>query len=510
MDELLYAYDEPEEGELPPEQISNTAVPVWRRRVYRAMSAAADQFGRVRHRASALFHRADTRRNVPACFGPVTFFVASAIIGAALVLTTVYTPSYTVLVDGVAVGAVRERTVYEAVVQRVEERASNILGYAYTLDHTIDYQFAFTEKDAITSVSQIETYLFDQVGEVMKTYVLKVNGQFVGASAEEKPLITLLETIKAPYTNGNTASAAFLEDVSITREYTPSNVEQDIARMTEILTANTNGETQYEVQRGDTFMQIAFDNGMDMAELQALNPEQDVNKLYIGQILTVRETIPFLSVKTTETQVYAQAVPSPVEEVADNSMYQGDSRVVTPGVEGQSQITADVTFINGVERGRDIVETLVLSAPTAKVIAVGTKERPSWLPTGQFIWPASGSITSSFGYRYIFGSYSYHSGIDIAVPYGSNVKAADGGTVVWSGTGTGSNWSYGKYVIIDHGNGKQTYYAHNSSLVVNVGDHVYQGQVIAKAGSTGRSTGSHCHFQVKVNGVTVNPLSYLP
>jgi len=81
---------------------------------------------------------------------------------------------------------------------------------------------------------------------------------------------------------------------------------------------------------------------------------------------------------------------------------------------------------------------------------------------------------------------------------------------VWSGTGTGSNWSYGKYVIIDHGGGLQTYYAHCSSLAVSTGDKVYQGQVIGYVGTTGRTSGPHCHFQVKIGGTTVNPLSYLP
>ena len=249
---------------------------------------------------------------------------------------------------------------------------------------------------------------------------------------------------------------------------------------------------------------------MSMSELEALNPGVDINNIYIGQILNVREVIPFLSVQTTETITYQEPIASPVEEVEDDSMYQGETKVLDPGSEGLAEVTADVTYVNGNERERTVTNTVTLTEPTTKVIAVGTKERPSWLPNGYFIWPVYGNITSYFGYRYIFGSYSYHSGIDIAAPYGTGIQAADGGTVIWSGTGTGSNWSYGKYVIIDHGNGYQTYYAHCSSLLVSVGDKVYQGQTIAKVGSTGRSTGNHCHFQVKINGTTVNPLSYLP
>ena len=148
----------------------------------------------------------------------------------------------------------------------------------------------------------------------------------------------------------------------------------------------------------------------------------------------------------------------------------------------------------------------LLREATEKVIAVGTKERPTWYPTGNYIWPVYGRITSRFGYRSIFGSYSYHSGLDIAVPYGTSVKASDGGTVTFAGY----KGSYGYLVIITHGNGEQTYYGHNSSLLVSAGDKVYQGQTIAKAGSTGRSTGPHLHFEVRVNGQRTNPRGYLP
>ena len=143
--------------------------------------------------------------------------------------------------------------------------------------------------------------------------------------------------------------------------------------------------------------------------------------------------------------------------------------------------------------------------PTVRVVAVGTKERPSWYPNGYFIWPVQGRINSSFGWRSIFGSYSYHGGIDIKASYGQSIKAADGGTVIFAGY----KGSYGNLVIIDHGNGKVTYYGHNSSLCVSAGSKVYQGQTIAKAGSTGRSTGVHCHFEIRINGTQVNPLSYL-
>ena len=112
---------------------------------------------------------------------------------------------------------------------------------------------------------------------------------------------------------------------------------------------------------------------------------------------------------------------------------------------------------------------------------------------------------SYFGGRYIFGRYSYHSGIDIAASYGASIRAADGGKVTFAGY----KGSYGNLVVITHDNGTQTYYGHNSSLLVSAGQKVSKGQAIARAGSTGRSTGTHCHFEVRVRGSAVNPLNYL-
>ena len=105
-----------------------------------------------------------------------------------------------------------------------------------------------------------------------------------------------------------------------------------------------------------------------------------------------------------------------------------------------------------------------------------------------------------------YSSGRYHGGIDFPVSTGSNVYAAASGTVILVKY---LNYSYGRYLIIDHGDGLSTLYAHNSQILVNVGEKVSAGQVVAKSGSTGNSTGPHCHFEVRVNGSQVNPLNYL-
>ncbi|MDD2494331.1 MAG: M23 family metallopeptidase, partial [Tissierellia bacterium] len=128
---------------------------------------------------------------------------------------------------------------------------------------------------------------------------------------------------------------------------------------------------------------------------------------------------------------------------------------------------------------------------------------------GEMAWPVPGNyrITSYFGGRPdpITGVWSTHRGIDIGASYGSAIVAANDGVVIF----TGSHWSYGNYIIIDHGGGISTLYAHNTSLLVRNGDEVSRGEQIATAGSTGYSTGPHCHFEVRINGTITDPLKYV-
>lgn len=128
--------------------------------------------------------------------------------------------------------------------------------------------------------------------------------------------------------------------------------------------------------------------------------------------------------------------------------------------------------------------------------------------TGQFTWPvpSSHTISSTFGYRVhpVLGTKRLHAGIDISAPSGSTIVAADSGTVL---TATYSS-SYGNYVVISHGNGTTTLYGHMSKLGCSAGQSVSKGSTIGYVGSTGLSTGPHCHFEVRVSGSLVNPASY--
>ncbi len=160
--------------------------------------------------------------------------------------------------------------------------------------------------------------------------------------------------------------------------------------------------------------------------------------------------------------------------------------------------TADRAYKELMETSRRIEQMIRSSKPGSK----GAEA------TGALVWPYDGPITSPFGWRThpIFGTQTFHTGIDIGADHGDPVVAADGGVVIYA------DWmgGYGKAVIIDHGGGISTLYAHNSQLMVSEGQRVQKGQTISLIGTTGYSTGPHLHFEVRQNGSPTNPLSYLP
>lgn len=467
--------------------------------------AVLKEWSRIHFRRWA--HLAHTAAAGNRMVGPVSFLLVSAALGTALTLTTLYSTSYAVLVDGEQVGVVADQSVVDDAIATVEAQGSQLLGYDYQVQGDLDYEFTLTLKSDLTQEREIQNFFYEQLTEVsdqLRTYQVSVNGRTIGVVKDEESLNEMLDEMKEQYITEDTVSADFVEDLTVDYVYAVEDL-MTIDEMEAALEANSTGETTYTVAKGDTFNAIAYANDMSVSDLKALNPGIDINRLMVGDVLNVKEIIPTLSVQTVEHQVYTQPIECPVEEVEDSSMYKGDSKIITQGVEGEAQIEATVTFVNGYEREREVTSSTTLREPTTTVKAVGTKEKPKTASKGTYIWPITGRISSYFGGRYIFGSYSYHSGLDITASYGATIKAADGGTVTFAGT----KGTYGKLVIITHDNGTQTYYAHNSSLLVSAGDKVYQGQAIAKAGSTGRSTGVHCHFEVRVNGTAVNPLNYL-
>lgn len=189
-----------------------------------------------------------------------------------------------------------------------------------------------------------------------------------------------------------------------------------------------------------------------------------------------------------------------VEE--DPEMYEDEPEIVkVEGQRGSVQVTEKVIEVNGKVESREILSFQELTPSVDRVVVRGTKER------SYFVWPYNGLITSYFGYRYDAPGTYDHQGIDISASYGDVVVAARSGVVT---SDTGWDGGYGLCVHIDHGDGVESLYGHNSELAVSPGDYVEAGQVIAYAGSTGWSSGTHVHFEVHDDGTAVDPLALLP
>ena len=166
-----------------------------------------------------------------------------------------------------------------------------------------------------------------------------------------------------------------------------------------------------------------------------------------------------------------------------------------------------MTYVDGTEESRKVLSTAITKLPVPEQIGIGTysaqpaSSRTKLSGSGQFGWPVNGGYISDH-----FGGERKHKGLDIAAPTGTEIYAAEGGTVYRAGYNPGG---YGINVIIDHENGYRTLYGHCSDVVAYAGQVVEKGQLIAYVGSTGDSTGPHCHFEVRINNICQNPEDYL-
>lgn len=441
---------------------------------------------------------------------PAIFLGTCVTAAAVIVLLSVYTIGTTVRYDGINLGTVGSRRTVDQAVEQLETVTRQTLE---DQDYAIDTALLSTQTHVVPrrdleSREEFAENLTDQIGDVTYGYTLYVDGEAVAATTYAGAIDQLLEQMKAGYISENTVDCSFVENVEIKEGYVDSSLISNLGYIAEKLNATKEGAVVYTVKPGDVWSAIAEDNGMTNQQLLTLNPGYDIAVLHAGDQLTISNAVPYLTVVAVERQNYIRDLPYTITYRDDASMYQGDTKVLSKGVYGKADVTANVTIINGEETAREYVASVTLSQPVAEVQARGTKVRPTWFPTGSFRWPCYGVITSYFGPRRasVAGASTYHEALDIANSYGTAIYAADGGTVTLAGWYGG----LGYCVKIDHGNGFVTTYGHNSSLLVSVGQHVYKGQQIARMGSTGISSGPHCHFAVTRNGTLVDPLNYLP
>lgn len=365
----------------------------------------------------------------------------------ALPAAAVLRPGMRVTFDGRTIGYVANAEEASQAADAFEQSVSTFTGKAYDLDGKITLTPTLALPSQFDTEKETVSALAEAEDGVDMLAVLTVDGKTVGACATADEVQQALDAELDRYKTSADDDARFLEDVNVSLTPAPSDA--------------------------------------------MISAEDLQGKLEAGHTL---------SVEVTSTQSYTEAIPHETLWVENDQMDQNTTQVILNGSDGEAKVEAEVVSVNGVETTRTIVSRAVLSRATNAVIAVGT--RNIGIGTGELMVPlTSYRYTSGFKYR---GDH-WHKGVDLAAEVGSPVYAADNGKVIVS------EWSdsYGNYIILDHGNGLKTLYAHNSALLVGIGDVVAKGTQIALSGNTGNSTGPHVHFEVHINGVAVNPELYL-
>ncbi len=420
--------------------------------------------------------------------------------------TEVSRTGYKVSINGTPIGIVKEQQMAMEVMDRLDdEMLAEDEGLVLTADLQVEKVKIDKTKDNLLDEVSLEKELRKNIELRKKAITLCVDGSPVVSVIGMDKAHNLLERVKEAFTSEE-------QEVTVTQVSIKERVDlldnpvepEDIMDPEDAYKYLLNGTTEskvYTVSRGDSLWGISRKHNISVEDLERANPGIDPKRLQIGQQLNMIVPKPFLTVVTEEIASLKESIPYETEYKESSEFYKGESIVRVAGKYGEREIKARITRENGIETGREILEEKVVKQPVTRMVAIGTKPPPPRQGTGTFAYPARGRITSGFGRRW----GKNHNGIDIALPTGTPVKAADGGTVTFSGR----QGTYGYLVIIDHGAGYSSYYGHNSKNLVSKGDKVHKGQTIALSGNTGRTTGPHLHFEVRKFGVPVNPINYL-
>jgi murein DD-endopeptidase MepM/ murein hydrolase activator NlpD len=432
-----------------------------------------------------------------------------ALVGFLLILmiwgmVSAYLTVYEVTINGKVIGVVKSKGYFSKVVKQTEEELHRLYGTTISLaEEEISFQKMSITQTELTQDNQLKRALKGASSFQTTAFGIHINGELIAALLKEKDATELLEKVKATYLDENTnyEKVGFLEKVTIepiTTKLGDLKTAQDTLKF---ILQGTEEVKTHIVASGESFWTIAKQYDLTVEELIGANPDVNPEQLQIDQKISLIVPKPLLTVVTSEKKRYEEVIPFEIEFEETSALLKGEQKIKIEGREGKKEVLAQIEKHNGVEVSKNILEEKILEAPQKQVVLKGTKPRPSTAATGSLSSPTRGTLTSRFGWRW----GRLHKGIDISARIGTPIYAADGGKVIFSGTQNG----YGKMVVIDHGNGIQTAYAHNSKNLVSKGQRVHKGQKIAEVGNTGRSTGPHLHFEVRKNGTPVNPLKYV-
>jgi len=471
--------------------------------------AVADFFGCVRCFA----------RRYPAVVGRTVSILSPLLAVLMLIVTVQYWTSadfgIRVEYEGVDIGYIADESVYHAAADLARERVHSEDG-EFTISDTPTMRVSLLRAGMLMDTSALCDEILRTKGDaISEASGLYVDDKFVGSMTSNAELQSVLNGIKATYCDGSdNERAEFIQKVEIKDGLYLTDSVLTADQMKAKLTAEAVQKNEHIVQPGDTLSSLARKYNMTLSELRGMNPDIKNDIIYDGEPLMVQRPQPFLRVKVVRTVQYTEEINFTTQKEYDNTKLVTYEKVKVNGVKGSQDVTAELTFVDGVQQSKTIIAIEVTKQPVTKVVVVGTKKVVNssggnvvvgdGVTTGSMLWPVPICHNMSRGWRY--GHYA----IDICngpvTVRNKPFVAADGGTVVFAGWNAGG---YGYMVKIQHANGLQTLYAHCNALYVVTGQKVTRGQTLGLIGSTGRSTGPHLHFEVIKNGSRVNPLLYV-
>ncbi len=440
-----------------------------------------------------------------ACIGAILIlFAAAGVLCFTGDNTTVLLANDTPL--AVVAGPDQVQTVLKTLKKDLEQQNGIALtGYATNLS----YENQKIKDQKPVDDEKLAAVLKDNIEWQVDCAIIYINGKPALYLSSTEEAQKTLENVKAAYIPQDSGQVT-VENVSFTEEVNISKGSgllkdlQTPEAAIEAILKGLNKTVQHNVVKGDTLWTIARANNMTVEALKQINTEQKDDRLKLGQKLNLVKSEPLLTVMATITTTQEEKIAYSTVYESDSNLWRGQQTVKQEGTYGSRQVSYRITVANDKEISRETLAEKILTEPVSKIVKRGAKAMiasRSDAGNGILGWPIRNRINSGYGQR----NREMHTGIDIDGNTGDPICAAENGTVIFAGR----QGNYGNMIIIDHGNGMTTRYAHLNTMGVPVGQTVVRAQVIGTVGTTGRSTGSHLHFEVRINGAPKNPLQYL-
>jgi murein DD-endopeptidase MepM/ murein hydrolase activator NlpD len=385
------------------------------------------------------------------------------------------------------------------------------------------------DKNNVKNGEQLADMLLENsaTGEVSQLYDVTVDGEVIATVADPKPIADALSDRLLLFSDSTVENLSYTKKV----EYIPSSgkTANSVGAVIEKLSGYEEKDTVYIAESEDVkslseseiLESLAQKLGTSPADLKENNASYDFTNIKQDDKIIYTKKDYYLPVVYTKSINSTVPVAFTTITVDSEELYKGIKEVVQEGIPGERSETYSVTYTNGVETSRELVNSETVKSAQTEIIGVGTfvakpaakqeviqtpknySASEQYAEPGKYIWPVNGGYISAY-----MGDGRGHKGLDIAAPSGTEIYSCASGTVVIAGKHSGYS-GYGYFVLIDHGDGYQTLYGHMSEVLATAGQEVQPGDCIGLVGQTGWASGNHLHIEVRQNGEYRNPLDFI-